>query len=122
MTFDGHFYLNVLCKNAVFPFLQLIPSPGEARGWGVVEALSYGKRGLGELRCAEQRSAKKVGKATPFEERDGLILLKGILCEKDGKILLNKFKRFGGIEKNIYLCTVKNASEGLKSALNAKSV
>ena len=30
------------------------------------------------------------------------------------------FKRFGGIEKNTYLCTVKNASAGLKSALNAK--
>jgi hypothetical protein len=25
------------------------------------------------------------------------------------------------MEKNIYLCTVKNASEGLKRALNAKS-
>ena len=24
------------------------------------------------------------------------------------------------MKKNIYLCTVKNASEGLKSALNAK--
>ena len=25
------------------------------------------------------------------------------------------------MEKNVYLCTVKNASAGLKSALNAKS-
>jgi len=45
-TFDGRFYLNVICKNAVFPFLQLIPSPGEARGWGVVEAPSY-EEGVG---------------------------------------------------------------------------
>ena len=37
------------------------------------------------------------------------------------KFPLNKLKRFGGMEKNIYLCTVKNASEGLKRALNAKS-
>jgi hypothetical protein len=36
------------------------------------------------------------------------------------KFPLNKLKRFGGMEKNIYLCTVKNASEGLKRALNAK--
>ena len=74
-----------------------------------------GKRGLGELRCAGQRPAKNglEGHRPTKKESFG---------EKDGKILLNKFKRFGGIEKNIYLCTVKNASAGLKSALNAKSV
>jgi len=36
------------------------------------------------------------------------------------KFTLNIFKRFGWSEKNEYLCTVKNASAGLKSALNAK--
>ena len=35
---------------------------------------------------------------------------------------LKYIKRFGGSEKNEYLCTVKNASAGLKSALNAKIV
>ena len=32
-----------------------------------------------------------------------------------------KIKKFGQNKKNAYLCTVKNASAGLKSALNAKS-
>ena len=42
----------IYSENWRFRNFQLIPSPGEARGWGVVEALSYGKRGLGELRSA----------------------------------------------------------------------
>ena len=33
-----------------FRDFQLIPSPGEARGWGVVEAPHYSKEGLGWLR------------------------------------------------------------------------
>ena len=93
----------------------------------MVEALSYGKRGLGELRCAGQRPAKIVWKGNALRKRNPLVKRMALLCqsnpfgEKDGKILLNKFKRFGGNEKNTYLCTVKNASEGLKSALNAIS-
>jgi len=90
----------------------LIPSPGEARGWGVVEAPSY-EEGVGVDRGLQGVALLKGRNAS----------LKAVLFgEKDGKILLNKFKRFGGIEKNVYLCTVKNASEGLKSALNAKIV
>jgi hypothetical protein len=78
----------------------------------VVEAPSY-EEGVG-VDGSQQGNAllKKVWKGNALPKGNPFV-------EKDGKILLNKFKRFGGIEKNTYLCTVKNASAGLKSALNA---
>jgi hypothetical protein len=56
----------------VFPIFQLSPFPGEGKGFGVkVEALSYGKRGLGELRHPSVGGKKQFDGAAIFNNRVG---------------------------------------------------
>ena len=66
-TIKGRFF--VFYRFAFFPILKLSPFPGEGKGFGVrVEALSYGKRGLGELRgCTITPCKTGFYKAQPWK-------------------------------------------------------